>query len=368
MRCASGRTPLIHSLARCTGSPQHAICTLDAALQRCILKCMDELAPIAELNGGYLMRHQLNDLGYSDALIRRARRDGLLTRLRHGTYVVSAVWRMLSATQRHAVLVRSVLDKLGSSVVASHQSAAALHGHDLYGVELTNVHVTRTDGYRGRREAGVVYHEGVIESDEDISELGGRLVTEPVRAVFEACSVISTEAGIVLAGSAMRAGHVTKVQLEDDSHRFDHWPGTRRARLAIRLADGRLETVGEARSLYMMWRHGIPHPELQWRVVTSAGIIVARTDFAWIEARHTGEFDGLVKYGRLNPYATDPGRIIADEKIREDLVRDELLGMSRWVWSELEPAVQAKTAIRIKRGIEVSRRLYRHNATTIPLS
>ncbi len=329
---------------------------------------MEDLAPIAELNGGYLMRHQLNDLGYSDALIRRAKQEGALARIRHGTYAVTAGWRMLSATQRYAVLVRSVLDKLGPSVVASHQSAAALHGHDLYGVDLTHVHVTRTDGHRGRREAGVVYHEGVIDADDDIKELDGRLVTNPCRTVFEACSLVSTEAGIVLAGSAMRAGHVSKDQLEDESHRFDHWPGTRRARLAIRLSDGRLETVGEARSLHMMWRHGIPHPELQWEVVTSAGVTVARTDFAWLDARHTGEFDGLVKYGRLNPYMTDPGRVIADEKIREDLVRDELLGMSRWVWADLAPTAQARTAARIKRGIETSRRLYRRSATTVPLA
>ncbi len=329
---------------------------------------MDELARIAEINGGYLMRHQLNDIGYSDALIRKAKRDGMLTRLRHGTYAVTAVWRHLSAAQRHAVLVRSILDKLGPNVVATHQSASALHGHDLYGVDLSQVHVTRLDGHRGRREAGVTYHEGQIDPGNELTEIDGRLVINPGRAVFEACSLVSVESGMVLASSAMRQGDVTKAQLEEEWHAFDHWPGTRNARLAIRLADPRLETVGEVRSLHMMWRHGIPHPELQWRVITSSGVTVARTDFAWLDDSHTGEFDGFVKYGRLNPYAVDPGRVITDEKIREDLVREELLGMSRWVWSELKSDAQARTAAKIQRGIEHSRRLYRRNATTIPLS
>lgn len=314
------------------------------------------------------MRHQLNDLGFSDALIRKAKREGVLTRLRHGTYAVTAVWRHLSAAERHAIVVRSILDKLGDNVVATHQSASAIHGHDLYGVDLSHVHVTRLDGHRGRREAGVTYHEGRIDTSNDVVEVDGRLVIKPGRAVFEACSLVSIESGMVLASSAMRQGDVTKEELEDGGHDFDHWPGTRTARVAIRLADSRLETVGEVRSLHMMWRNGIPHPELQWRVVTSSGVVVARTDFAWIDASHTGEFDGLVKYGRLNPYGTDPGRVIADEKIREDLVRDELLGMSRWVWSELEPPVQAKTAAKIQRGLDNSRRLYRRNATTIPLN
>ncbi|MCW2789937.1 MAG: hypothetical protein JWP56_2240, partial [Aeromicrobium sp.] len=77
---------------------------------------------------------------------------------------------------------------------------------------------------------------------------------------------------------------------------------------------------------------------------------------------------GLKKYGRLNPFADDPGRIIEKEKIREDLVRDELLGMSRWVWAGLDESTQEKTADKIKQSMERSRRLYARNATVIPLS
>jgi hypothetical protein len=326
---------------------------------------MDDLTHIAEVNGGYLMRHQLNDLGYSDSMIRQAMRARLLRRVRHGTYVVKAVWDLLTPSQRHAVLTRSVLDKLGPNVVATHQSAAALHGFDLYESDLTNVHVTRLDGHRGRKEAGIIFHEGRIEAADDIVTIDERPVIEPLRAVFEACSLSTVESGMVLASSAMRTGNVSREELEEHGHRFAHWPGTRTARMAIRLADPRLETVGEVRSLHMMWRNKIPYPELQWLVVTSDGEIVARTDFAWIDARHTGEFDGLVKYGRLNPYAKDPGRTIEDEKIREDQVRNESLGMSRWVWADLAPLRQETTAARIHQAREQSRRLYCRNATTI---
>lgn len=323
---------------------------------------MDDLAPIAELNGGYVMRHQLNDLGYSDALIRQALRAGLLHRVRHGTYVVKQVWVLLSASEQHAVVTRSILDKLGPNVVATHQSAAALHGFDLYDVDLSHVHLTRLDGHRGRKEAGIVFHEGRVE--DEVVEVDGRPVIEPLRAVFESCSQSSVESGMVLASSAMRRHQVSKDELEEHGRRFEHWPGTRRARLSIRLADPRLETVGEVRSLFMMWRHKIPHPELQWEVVTSNGVVVARTDFAWIDVRHTGEFDGLVKYGRLNPYAEDPGRSIEDEKVREDRVRDESLGMSRWVWRDLLPERQERTAARIREGLERSRKLFCRNART----
>jgi hypothetical protein len=327
---------------------------------------MDDLAVIAEANGGYLMRHQLNGLGLSDAMIRHAMRGGVLRRVRHGTYVVQHVWDPLTESQRHAVITRSVLDKLGPHVAATHQSAAALHGLDLYGADLRDVHVTRLDRRRGRREAGVVFHEGAIDEDgDDVVAIGGRLVSAPKRAVFEACSVASLETGMVLATSAIRMGTVSHVELEEDGHRFDHWPGTRTARLAIRMADARLETVGEVRSLHLMFRHRIPHPELQWEIIDRGGRLIARTDFAWIDDRHTGEFDGLVKYGRLNPYASDVGRVLTDEKAREDGVRDHQLGMTRWTWAELSASRQAETAARIQQGRERSRKLYRRNGTTI---
>lgn len=328
---------------------------------------MDDLNLVTDTNGGYVMRHQLIDLGYSDRQISQARRARLLRRIRHGTYVLESEWATLSPAERHRVLARSVLDKLGPGVVASHHTAAAFHGYDLYGVDLSAVHVTRLDGRSGRREAGIVYHHGLVLPDDDIREVEGRAVTQPMRAVFESSSLASVESGMVTASSALRTRQFTRDELIEHGRRFDHWLGTRRARLAIRLSDASLETVGEVRSLHMMWRHKIPHPELQHAVTSADGRFIARTDFAWVPARHTGEFDGMVKYGRLNPHTSDPGLTITKEKVREDAVRDQLMGMSRWTWSGLDVRAQAATAGMIHEGIERSRRLYTRNGVIIPL-
>jgi len=49
-----------------------------------------------------------------------------------------------------------------------------------------------------------------------------------------------------------------------------------------------------------------------------------------------GEFDGLVKYGRL----LEPGQVPADvlfaEKRREDAMRAQLRGLTRWTWSDID--------------------------------
>ncbi len=321
----------------------------------------------AEMHGGYLMRHHLLELGHSDKTIRMLVRSGRLTKIRHGTYAATAVWSRLDEVERHCITARSLLDKLGDAVAATHQTACALLGLDLYGADLSSVHLTRLDGLRGRAEAGVVFHAGAVMRDLDLHRLDDRLVTVPMRAVVEAASIASTETGMVVASSALRAGTFSQAELDEHAQRYRHWRGTRLARLAIRLSDARLESVGEVRSLFLMWQHGISHPELQMRIVDHHGLIVARTDFAWIEARHTGEFDGLFKYGRLNPHHQDPGRQIADEKIREDKVREAWWGMSRWVWADLNADRRSKTARRIAEGIDRSRRLHTGRRTIIPL-
>jgi hypothetical protein len=184
------------------------------------------------------------------------------------------------------------------------------------------------------------------------------------RAVFEAATIAPTESGVVTASSALHLGLVSADGLAETAERLARWQGARHASLAIRLSDARCESVGESRSLFMMWRGGIPRPEQQVAIHDLSGVI-ARVDFDWDAWRHTGEFDGLVKYGRLNPYDLDPGRVLADEKFREDGVRATGRGMSRWVWHEL---ALRQTLERLKLDLDRSRSLYCRGRTYIALS
>lgn len=324
------------------------------------------LDTLALTNGGFLRRCQLLDLGYSDKQIAQLLHLRQLTRVRHGTYVPVSVWQSADEVTRHAIVVRSVLDKLGPAVVASHQSAAALHRFDLWGADLKAVHVTRRDGLRGRHEAGIVFHGGRIPEDE-IVIVDGYPVTAPARAAVEASSVLSVEAAMIVASAALRDA-ITKPELFALIDGFDHWPGMRSARLAITLADGELETVGEVRSLFMMWRHRVPHPQMQVEIRSADGTPIGRLDFWWDRFRHAGEFDGLLKYGRLNPHrGHHAGQVLVDEKRREDALRGEGMGMTRWTWADLEPTRAAATAARLTRDIERSAKLFTRNAVHLPL-
>lgn len=328
---------------------------------------MDEVfLALAARRGGYVFWHDLIEYGLRDRDIRAAVRAGLLTRLRHGTYAPTPVVAPLSPEAKHVLIAYSIVDKLGPGVALSHHSAALVHTPQSFDVDLDVFHVTQLNGRHGRKEAGVVFHVGDT-SDEDLVEVDGRLVVAPARAAFESACVASTESGMVTMSAMMHDRKVTREELEEVGAALTQWPGGRGARLAIRLADERCESVGESRSLFMFWREGVPKPELQVSIRTEDGREVARTDFAWLLYRHTGEFDGLFKYGRLNPYAADPGRIITDEKKREDLVRSLMLGMSRWTWAGLGEKRRAATAQDILQGLEQSKRLYARNATYIPM-
>lgn len=329
---------------------------------------MDDIFATLSAAKGYISRHSLIDHGFTDSHIAQAVRAKAIARIRHGTYVPMSIWAGLNAEGRHRILAHSVADRMGPAVAISHSSAAAEHQCDLFDVDLTTVHVTRLDNGSGRSEAGVVHHSGLVIPDDDLIEIDGRMYMKPTRAVVETCLAHSIESGMVVASSALRRKVVTEDQLREYTNRLVNWQGIRHARLACQLADGRCESVGETRSLHMSWKWALPAPTLQHEVFDASGRLLGRTDFAWPEHRHVGEFDGLVKYGRLNPYSREPGTAITDEKIREDLIRGQYLGMTRWTWRDIAPTRQRQTVLRIKADLEQSRRLYLRNAVTIPLS
>lgn len=143
------------------------------------------------------------------------------------------------------------------------------------------------------------------------------------------------EQAVVVADAALATGRIGRAELDEALARATGWQGSPDARRAVGFADERSESVGESRSRVAIERAGLPTPVLQWEVLTGAGRRVRRVDFAWPELRTVGEFDGRVKYGRLLRPGQDPGEVIYEEKLREDEVRDEDLGMVRWTWPDL---------------------------------
>ena len=295
---------------------------------------------------GYFTRPDVLAVGLDDKAIRRALTAGAWTRIRQGVYTDTGVWAAADAVRRHRLEAHAVAHRLDGRVALSHASAAVLHGLALWDVDLSQVHVTRVDGTNGRTEAGVVHHEGHCSRDE-LVEVDGVLVVPPARAALETAASVSTESAVVTLDSVLRR-HCTVDDLAIGHARMDHWPGSRRLHVAVRLADGRSESVGESRARFLCYLHDLPAPELQFAVYDAAGALAGVADFAWPAHRLLGEFDGRVKYGRL----LRPGEQAEDAVFREKRREDRLRELTQWsmirlTWSDLYDG--ATTAARIRR-------------------
>lgn len=311
---------------------------------------------------GFVTRPQILDCGYDDRLIREALRCGEWVRIGPGLYAPGAPYRHMTAAQKHLVRCRAVVHRHPGTVVLTHQSGAVVSRMAVWGVDLNLVNVTRLDTGRGRHEAGVFHHLGSIDED-DIEEIDGLLVVKAARAVWETACIASTESGLVTADSALNLKLVTREEIDEAGARFDHWQGSRSARLTLTLADGRAGSPGESRARHLFWSFGLPKPDLQFAVRTRAGKIIGYTDFAWLDYRHVAEFDGKIKYS--GKFGTTGTQALFDEKEREDGIRGESLGMSRVIWRNLDPPSDAHTARRVEKDMERSRKLYTRNRTVI---
>lgn len=284
---------------------------------------------------GPALRPELLAAGYTDDELRRARRTGELVVIRRGAYVPATDERLADATARHALAVRAAVAQLPAGAVVSHVSAAVLLGLRVWGVPLTRVHVTRSRESGGRQGRQVHVHAALLRADE-IVEVDGVPVTTPARTVVDTARRAPFTGSVVIADAALEAGLVDPAALADAVDRARRRPGVAQARRVVAFADGGGQNVGESRSRVLLARAGLPPPVLQWPVSDFAGQHIGTTDFGWPDRGTVGEFDGMVKYGRLLRPGQSAGDVVVAEKYREDRLRDEGLRVARWIWRELD--------------------------------
>jgi very-short-patch-repair endonuclease len=272
-----------------------------------------------ELGGVVFLRREALADGYTDRAIAHRVRSGEWHRVRRGAYCSGALWRSLSRADQHRVLARAVLRTAHPSTVLSHTSAALEHGAPVWGMNLDVVHVTRTDGRAGRKEAGIVHHRGLLD-EEGVAIRGGVRVTPPTRAAIEVTTIAGVEESLVTVNGLLHAGQVSAASLAEMAFAARNWPNSLTTDLVLRLADRRIESVGESRTWYLCWTQHLPMPEPQVKVRDETGQVVARVDFAWPELGVFLEFDGNVKYTELAEEDSEAATVVLAEKRREERI------------------------------------------------
>ena len=310
--------------------------------------------PSVELNDAVVFRSELIAQGLTDRQIRGMVKRGELHRVRHGAYVDGELWRTLSAADRHRVLVRAVLRRAHPSSVVTHVSSAVEQGAPTWGVSLDEVHLTRTDGMPGRKEAGVVHHRGMLPAG-DVIVVNGLRISRAARCAVEVSATATLESALVTVNGLLHSRACSAEDLAATAEALKHWPDTLTTTLVLRLCDARIESPAESRFSHLCWAQHLPRPLPQVAIRDERGFVVAYTDFAWPELGVFAEIDGREKYERFRLEGESLEQFVLREKRREE----RICLLTGWVcirlqWSDLEHPVA--TARRIQRLLASRRR------------
>lgn len=283
------------------------------------------------------LRRNLIDAGWSDRDIARAVRSGLIHRVRYGAYVDAKLWAMVDSDRdQHRARARAVLKTAHPSSVLTHQSALAEHLDALWRLCLDDVALTRTDGVAGRHEAGIVHHSGSLHLP-DITVRHGVPVSAPARTAIEILSTTDTELGFCMLNALLHARCTTLDEVRRVAARTEHWPNTLAVRIAIGLANPKLSSIAESRTLYLLHRENVPLPMPQVDVYDALGKLLGCVDFLWPKHKVFLEFDGRIKYELFRR----PGESLADYLMREKKREERICQETGWIcirigWADLE--------------------------------
>lgn len=280
-------------------------------------------------------------------------RAGKLVRIRYGVYATAAIVAEAENDLRlgHAVLVAAAIAQTRRGV-ASHHSAARMHGIDLLREPSAGtVTVTVPPGTRtGRHGRADVIQQAARLPNDHVTRLYGQPATTAARTVADIARTSAFMEGVVVADSALRERHMSKTELRRVLACCERWPGIARAREVAAFASGISESPLESCARVVFRERGLPPPELQANIIGRGGGIIARVDFLWRSFDTIAEADGLLKYdGRAEAIA---------ELKRDRLLREAGFEVVHFTWKELfsEPA---RVAARIREAFARTVRLAR---------
>jgi hypothetical protein len=297
-------------------------------------------------NGPVILRRDLVGQGLNDRAIARLVDQGELVRIRRGAFAPASVWAELDDDGRFGLRSRAVLRQARTPVVLSHTSGLPEYEAPTWGFDLSNVHITRTDGLAGRKGAGVQQHCGVLRA-RDLVVINGAPVMNPARITLETTTLGNPEASLCVANHMLHVGLTTIYELNAQYVDMQAWPETLAAEIVLRLADPRIESVGETRTMFCCFRQSLPMPTPQFEIKDASGRVVARVDFAWPELGVFLEFDGRIKYEKLLREGERASDVVIREKEREQMIC-RLTGWRciRITWADLASSERLAAKIR----------------------
>lgn len=300
-------------------------------------------------NDGLITRRQALEAGFTADQIDRLVRQRVWVAVRRGVYAERELWESLTTwPARQLMRDRAASLRISMPHVMSHGSAALELDLGILRPREALTHVTRPGVVGSHVRYGVKHHLAPYR-DEQVREVGRRLVLDPARTALDIAREDGLRAGVVACDSALRLG-ASKADLRDASLPWVSWPFVTVAREAIELSDPGSDSVGETLSRELVEELGFGRPETQFGLTDGHRR-------AWCDlriGRHVFEFDGRVKYRRRE----DGGLALVSaedtvwyEKQRQDWICGFKLGMSRIVWDDFWGAARERARERLRREV-----------------
>jgi predicted transcriptional regulator of viral defense system/very-short-patch-repair endonuclease len=267
-------------------------------------------------------------LGLTTPQFRSLVRSGDLVRVWYGVYATgpAIAWGKANSMTEHTLRVIAARVATGRDMVASHHSAAKIHGLTLYPAAPDLVVLTKPSGCRSSRlkSDGLIVHAAELPREHTVKRFGVP-VTTVARTVVDIARNSPFMSGVVTADYALHADSVTPEALAAVCDSCERWPGIRTARRVAEFSDARAESVLESCARVIFEEHGLERPALQ---VTFQGYDFAYSvDFYWPRYNVIAEADGALKY-------EDPNRAFEQLK-RDQNLRDLGKKVVHFTWREL---------------------------------
>jgi hypothetical protein len=231
-----------------------------------------QLSVMTHIRGGVFTRADARACGYPDPDIDSLLDTGGWRRIRPGTYAPHQTLTLVDDQMLHLRRLFQVLRKGEPGLIASHQSAVALHALPLWGLDLTNLHLTTRTGRPGLHPDGIHRHvrDPVGPGVTVWNKL--RLMT-PARAVAEVAATVPLAPAVALTEATLYAGLATLPDLKRAATHLTY-PGEptgadgpidpgdplARALRVFGLASAESASVAESRLRLILTEAGLPAP------------------------------------------------------------------------------------------------------------
>ncbi len=210
----------------------------------------------------------------------------------------SSAWRRLfpdvyacaSLPVDHPRRARAAAALVVPGAVVSGRSAATLWGVPLAGPE-DDVELTVPPGCRAGAVHGIRVSRRHLPADAVVVR-GGVRVTTAVRTAVDIARTEPLEDAVVALDQLITGGLATLDDVRAAAAVLSG-PGCRSVRRAVDLADGLAGSPQETRLRLVLHGSRLPRPVAQYTIRAADGRFLARTDFAWPDAKTAVEYEGI---------------------------------------------------------------------------